>query len=209
MSELIAEDEADAVTRRPAARDDRPGVRRLVAAAAVTVASAVALSGCLSFDKKKDESDSGGIGSEQGAVGGVATTGPNKTIASATFDSPAARGTAKVEIGVVELRVTGQLAQLTLLITPRVPGNGSPNVYELTGSLDPNVSLIDNVNLKRYVVVKDSVGTLLQPDWIGTHLRNEQPNPQTYMFAAPPETVRTVDVVFGQWTPFRNVPVSR
>jgi hypothetical protein len=185
----------------------RPGIRRLVPATALTVASAVALTGCLSFDKK-DESG-GDVRPERGAVGGVATTGPNKTIASATYDSPAARGTAKIEIGVVELRVTGQLAQLTLLITPRVPGNGSPNVYELTGGLDPNVSLIDNVNLKRYVVVKDSAGTPLQPDWIGTHLRNERPNAQTYMFAAPPETVRTVDVVFGQWPPFRDVPVSR
>jgi hypothetical protein len=198
MSELIAEDTEDAVAVGRG--------RMFPAAAALTITLAVALTGCAPFDK--DDSGKSDAHPEQGLNVGGATTGPSRTIVQATFDSPAAKG-AKVDIGIVELRVTGQLAQLTLSITPRVPGSDSVTVYELTGGLDPNVSLIDNINLKRYVVVKDSAGTLLQPDWILVHLRNGQPNSETYMFAAPPEGVRTVDVVFGQWPPFRNVPVSR
>jgi hypothetical protein len=205
MSELVARGAEDAV----AAGGRRPPARRMAGVsvtAVLAVALSVALSGCAMFDK--DDSGKSDVYPEQGLVAGGATTGPSRTIAQATFESPAAQG-AKVEIGIVELRVTGQLAQLTLSITPRVPGSGSPTVYELPGGLDPDVSLIDNVNLKRYVVVKDSAGTPLQPDWIKVHLRNDQPNAETYMFAAPPEGVRTVDVVFGQWPPFRNVPVSR
>ena len=180
--------------------------RRFGRAIPAAVALIVVLSGCVPFGR--DGSATSDAQSERGAVGSAATVGPGKSIARATFDSPAAPG-AKVEIGIVELRVTGRLAQLTLAITPRVPGSGSPTVYELTGGLDPNVSLVDNVNLKRYVVVKDSSGTLLQPDWIKVSLHNGQPNAQTYMFAAPPEAARSVDVVFGQWPPFRNVPVTR
>jgi hypothetical protein len=169
-------------------------------------ALAIGLSGCVSLDK--DEPSAGGAQPEQGVVANVATADPGKTIAKATFDSSATPG-AKVEIGVVELRVTGKLAQLTLSITPRVPDGRSPNVYELNGNSDPQVSLIDNINLKRYVVVKDSSGKQLQPDYIYVRLRNGQPNVQTYMFAALPEGVRTVDLVFGQWSPFRDVPVTR
>lgn len=200
MSELTAEEADDAVTA---------GRRRSVSAAvALTVALAVALIGCAPFDKDDSGSGKDDGRSEQGLTAGAATTGPSRTIARATFDSLAAPG-AKIEIGIVELRVTGQLAQLTLSITPRVPGSDSPTVYELTKGLDPDVALIDNVNLKRYVVVKDSAGTLLQPDWIEVHLRNGQPNTETYMFAAPPQGVRTMDVVFGPWPPFRDVPVTR
>ncbi|HEY7485551.1 MAG TPA: hypothetical protein VH912_13895 [Streptosporangiaceae bacterium] len=183
-------------------------MNRVWKVAPAAVALVVGLTGCVSFgndDKGKD----GGPKTEAGRpVGAVATVDPNKVIAKATFDSQAAKG-AKVEIGIVELRVVGKLADLTLSITPRVPGDTSPNVYELNGNTDPDVSLIDTINLKRYVVVKDSSGKQLQPDYIYVHLRNGQPNVQTYTFAAPPAGVRAVDVVFGQWPPFRNVPVTR
>jgi len=185
-------------------------VNRVWKIAPAAVALAIALTGCLSFDKDepKGGASTSGTGPERGAVGNVATAAPGETIVKATFDSPAAPG-AKVEIGVVELRVTGRLAQLTLSITPRVPGSEDTTVYYLTGSSEPNVSLIDTVNLKRYVVVKDTSGKLLQPDYIATRLTNGRPNVQTYMFAAPPENVRTVDMTFGQWPPFRDVPVTR
>jgi hypothetical protein len=186
--------------------EDVGKVLRTGKAASAAVVLAIGLTGCISLGE--DEPGGGGARPEPGVAANVATADPSKPIAKATFDSAAAPG-AKVEIGVVELRVTGKLAQLTLSITPRLPGGRSPNVYELNGNSDPQVSLIDTVNLKRYVVVKDSSGKQLQPDYIFVRLRNGQPNVQTYMFAALPEGVRTVDLVFGQWPPFRNVPVTR
>lgn len=176
--------------------------------AAVAVAS---LTGCLgSFG-----GGSGSGGEREGATGedgtqvaaAAPTANPDKPVVKATFDSPIAPG-AKVDIAVLELKVTGKLAQLTLAITPHVVGgDNDTNVYELNGSQGPDVALIDTVNLKRYVVVKDSSGQELQPNYITTRLANERPNVQTYFFAAPP--VRNVDLVFGRWAPFRNVPISR
>jgi hypothetical protein len=178
--------------------------------APAAVALVMALTGCLSLDQEEGAGDgrTNSAPPAQGAVGNAATAGPGKTIAAASFESPAAPG-AKVEIGVVELRVTGRLAELTLSITPRVPGRDDTTVYDLTGSQEPNVSLIDTVNLKRYVVVKDSSGKPLQPDYIATRLLNGQASVQTYTFAAPPDGVRTVDMTYAQWPPFRDIPVTR
>lgn len=134
---------------------------------------------------------------------------PGKSIVKATFDSPIAAG-AKVDIAVLGLKVTGKLAQLTLAITPHVVGEtDSPSVYDLNGGNRPEAALIDTVNLKRYVVVTDAAGNQLQPDYITVKLQNEQPNVQTYYFAAPPPNVQKMDLVFGRWLPFRDVPVSR
>jgi len=192
------------------------GARTLGLAVAV-VLTGMTLSGCLG----PLDGNGGGNAEEGGGAGGqgqdgrpatsaVAPTGdPKKPIVKATFDSPIGPG-AKVDIAILDLRVTGKLAQLTLAITPHVVGgDDKPNVYELNGGQGPDVSLIDTVNLKRYMVVKDSSGRPLEPDYITTQLANEQSNQQTYFFAAPPPSVRNVDVVFGRWAPFRNVPVSR
>jgi len=186
-------------------------VNRAWPAVPVAVVLTVVLTGCLSLGGD-ERSGGGGTGTnegqpERGAVGNIATADPRKTIAKATFDSVRGSGE-KLEIGILELRVTGKLSELTLTLTPRSSSSLSPNVYELNGS-DPAVSLIDDVNLKRYVVVKDTSGKQLQPDYIYVRLRIGQPNVQTYYFSALPANVRTVDLVFGRWPPFRDVPVTR
>jgi hypothetical protein len=189
-------------------------VARTFGSGIVAAAAAASLTGCLGGIGGDSDSagSAGGSAGDDGrsvAAATAPTANPNKPIVKATFESPITPG-AKVDIAILELKVTGQLAQLTLAITPHVVGgDGNPSVYGLNGDQSPDVTLIDPVNLKRYVVVKDSAGQELQPNYIATNLANERPNLQTYMFAAPQGDVRSVDVVFGKWPPFRNVPVSR
>jgi hypothetical protein len=97
-------------------------------------------------------------------------------------------------------------------VTPRLPAGApdqTPNLYELNGRNGLGASLIDPVNLKRYVVVKDTSGKDLQTDYIMVHTRNNQPSLHTYTFAAPPENVKALDLQYGSWPTFRNVPVER
>jgi hypothetical protein len=56
-------------------------------------------------------------------------------------------------------------------------------VYRAVGEHDPDVPLVDTVNLKRHVVMKDSGNT----------------------FATPPENMKTVNVYFGLFVPLCGV----
>ncbi|GAB2855816.1 hypothetical protein GCM10022221_64240 [Actinocorallia aurea] len=130
---------------------------------------------------------------------------PGKVIQQASFDGP--KG--KFELGVVGLTARGKLADLTLTLTPHYPGLPQPSVLAVgyfTG-VYPEVTLVDPVNLKRYLVVKDSSGKMLGA---GNEAYNiDQPNTLSYTFAAPPEDVTTLDVYFAGFPPFRTIPVSR
>ncbi|WP_148086028.1 hypothetical protein [Actinocorallia herbida] len=130
---------------------------------------------------------------------------PAKVLAQATFDGP--RG--KFELGVVSLTARGRLADLTLTMTPHYPGFAEKSVLAVgyfTG-VYPEVTLVDPVNLKRYLVVKDSAGAMLGA---GNEAYNiDRPNTLSYTFAAPPGDVGTLDVYFASFPPFRGVPVTR
>ncbi|NDU71652.1 hypothetical protein GWI34_03280 [Actinomadura sp. DSM 109109] len=152
---------------------------------------------------------SGGRGTE-GSVGRASFDNPAKPVVTATFDSPAAQG-AKVDIAIMGLRAKGRLATLTVRFTPHVPGDeGSRiNAYGLNGQHGLGTSLIDPVNLKRYVVVKDSGGKELETDDIFTRMTNGQATPFYFTFAAPPDDVKALDVQIGSWPTFRDIPVER
>ncbi|MBA9003621.1 hypothetical protein [Thermomonospora cellulosilytica] len=171
----------------------------------MTVAAALALglTGCAIGGGDSKGSD----GEAAGATGPAEAVDTSRSIVKQTFDSPMAPG-AKVEIAIVDLRVTGKLAQLTLAVTPQVPaGAPAPTLYRLNGNHSLDASLLDTVNLKRHRVVKAGTEELEPEDL--KELGNNQRNILTYTFAAPPESVPAVDVMVGEWGPFRNVPVSR
>jgi len=69
-------------------------------------------------------------------------------------------------------------------------------------------SLLDTVNLKRYVVVKDSANNTLGPDLHGD-MNNNAANTLNFTFAAPPDNVKAVDVQIGKFPIFRDVPIER
>lgn len=158
----------------------------------------------------KGPSSSPGGRKAEGAVGKASFDNAAEPIVKGTFDSPAAQG-AKIDIAVMGLKTSGKLATLTTQLTPHVPAGGPTrlNAYVLNGEHGLGTALIDPVNLKRYVVVKDSSGKELETDDIFTHMTNDQATPFYFTFAAPPENVKTIDVQIGTWPTFRDIPVQR
>jgi hypothetical protein len=133
--------------------------------------------------------------------GEPAVADPSKAIKRAVFGGKSG----EFELAVVSLDVRGKLADLALSLTTR-GGPGSEVAFLYFGYV-PEVSLVDPVNLKRYTVVKDSAGNELGTGNIRYNLG--QANTLNYTFAAPPENVRSVDVHFGNFPPFRDIPISR
>ncbi|MER6812110.1 hypothetical protein ABT299_22825 [Spirillospora sp. NPDC000708] len=116
-----------------------------------------------------------------------------------------------VEVAVVGLLVKDKFAILTMRIKPTLPqGTGEKaSPYELNNSAPLAPELIDTVNAERYVVVKDSDERQVQDDDVSIYVGNGQCAAPTYTFAAPPANVRSLDVHYGQWPFFSNVPVQR
>jgi hypothetical protein len=112
--------------------------------------------------------------------------------------------------GLDALKVDGRPARLSVTMTPHVRGSSERlTPFRLNNGSGLGVSLIDPVNLKRYVVVKDSAGQDVQNNDVTTNLTNERPNALSYTFAAPPQGVNQVDVQIGLWPTFPRVPVAR
>ncbi|TDB93304.1 hypothetical protein [Actinomadura sp. 7K534] len=185
---------------------------RLATTAAALLLAAGALTGCspLGGESSSAGARSGGSAGEAVAEGEPGFDNTGEPVTKGTFDSPIAPG-AKVDIAIMGLKVRGRLATLLTQFTPRIPpgGEDNPNPYELNGRNGLGTSLIDPVNLKRYVVVKDSGGKELETHDIFTHIANNQTGNFSYTFAAPPENVKAVDVQIGSWPTFRNIPVER
>jgi hypothetical protein len=174
-----------------------------VAAAGVLLAGCSSDSG--SGDPKKSAPAAPAAPASTGAAvdtGDVAVVDPANAIASTTVD--AYEG--KVDVSVLSLTVRGKLAQLALSITPHTGETLFQSMNKVFGGV-PAVSLVDPVNLKRYVVVKDSAGKELGAGNAAVALKGS--TTLNYTFAAPPENVASVDVQFGDFPPFRSVPISR
>lgn len=190
------------------------------------VALASLVSGCSSDDGDKGSGNSGktvatqgGQGTVAGApspdgipggagAGGAAPTG--SPVVSATVATPKFPG-GKVEIAIMGLQVRGKLMVLTIRLTPHLPQGSTEktNPYELNDETSLAPELIDTVNLKRYVVVKDNQEKEVKSDDVMLPIHNEQPGMATYSFASPPADVKSLDVHYGIWPTFTNVPVQR
>ena len=165
---------------------------------AMTVAMGLLLTGCGSpGGSGKTRNDGADI-----ATGPVAVADGSKPIAQAGFDAQKGR----FELAVISLTVNGKLAQLALSLTPHAAKDGYWNNYTFFGTV-AEASLVDPVNLKRYVPVKDSSGHVLSSGNVA--LNNNQANTLNYTFAAPPDNVKSISVQFGDFPPFRNIPISR
>lgn len=181
--------------------------RGLATAAASALLITGGLTGCSPLGG--GSGDSGGSGADAAAGGAPGYDRNAEPVTKATFDSPAAPG-GKVDIAIMNLKVRGRLATLNTEFTPRLPsGPDSTTPYRLNGRQGLDVSLIDPVNLKRYVVVKDSRGRELATDDVTTHIRNNERGHVHFTFAAPPEDVKALDVQIGAWPAFRDIPVER
>ncbi|MEU8801520.1 hypothetical protein [Spirillospora sp. NPDC048819] len=184
---------------------------------AIAAAAALLFTGLTGCSVLEGGSESASGGERSGGTAGETVEGgepgfdaAGDPVTKGTFDTPIAPG-AKVDIAIMGIKVRGKLAILSTQFTPHIPpgGEDNPNPYNLNGRNGLGTSLIDPVNLKRYVVVKDSSGDELETDDIFTHIANNQTGNFTYTFAAPPENVKVVDVQIGSWPTFRNIPVER
>lgn len=125
-----------------------------------------------------------------------------------------ARGarTTTIDLAVTGLRAEGRLMTLTLAFTPHSP-EAAPgdtlSLYDLNGSDPLYVTLIDPVNLRRYMVVKDSSGAELGSNVVDTEAPLDATGTAKYTFAAPPADVAKIDVSVGEWPTFRDVPIQR
>jgi len=154
-------------------------------------------------------SGGGGDGSGKSAADGAAdvprgdaaVADPSKAIKRAVFSGQ----NGEFELALVSLDARGRLVDLSLSLTPK-EGTGWQTAHSYFGGV-PEVSLVDPVNLKRYLVVKDSEGNPLGAG--NVHYGLGKANTLNYTFAAPPENVRSVDVHFGDFPPFRDVPINR
>lgn len=200
-------------------------MRGIMISAALALSGTLLVSGCQLVggdDNGKRQSGKAAAPSSPAA----ASTSPGAAPApkkSVTFPGITTGGT--VTVGFQGLQVRGQLAVLSLTWTPRVPGGSVGNIDHWNISQmasgqsigGGNVSLVDNQNLKRYVLVKDSNGHVvgssgddgdLTVNNPGQDATSGQTVPATYTYAAPPPNVTSIDVYADDRLLF-NVPITR
>lgn len=210
------------------------GVKRRTTAAiapAAALAVALALSACGGGIKNSNASSSANTGTTAPAAGSQTTSHsstdtPTTSTTTATTTAPATAAIAQqtvrapnskdgtVDIDVLGLAVQGNLATLSVRFTPHFPDKSpgdSISLYDMSdNALDPiDVSLVDPVGLKRYLVVRDSNNDSLGSDEVDTEAVNNSSVIAHYTFAAPPASVTKIDVDLGPFPPFNNVPISR
>jgi hypothetical protein len=207
--------------------------RRSAAAIASAAAAALALTACGGGIKNSNATSSATTGTTGSAGGGQVTTGTAASTATTTVSTTAgetsAAGSAAlaqqtvrapdskggtVDIAVLGLAVHGQLATLTVRFTPHFPDKSpddSISLYDMSNNaLDQNqVSLVDPVGLKRYLVVEDSNHNALGSDEVYTAAVNNSSVVGHWTFAAPPASVSKISVEVGPFPPFYDVPISR
>jgi hypothetical protein len=201
----------------------RPAWLRKAVVAGVSVLALAAAAGC------SGGSDHGGIlpptpsaggGTGRGtanppeppaASAGGATAAEDRPARTTGFAAPG--GVAgRIEVGFIGLRVDGMLATLTLTFTPHYdaePADPNISIYEMFGRHSPSITLVDTINLKRYVLVRDSKGGELGAQATTTQTRNNVPARASYTFAAPSAGVRTLDVYADDRMLFDNAEIIR
>lgn len=206
--------------------------RRRIATAAVASAAAVAvtlaLAACGGGVKNSGKTTSANTGTTQPVAGGEVTTPTETSTGSSATGTTDASGpvlaqrtvrvpgsaTATVDIAVTGLAVQDKLATLTARFTPHFPDEASDKSFSLydmsDNALDTNqVSLVDPVGLKRYLVVEDANRNPLGSDEVNTEAMNNSPVVAHWTFAAPPPNVTKIDVDLGPFPAFNDVPISR
>jgi hypothetical protein len=206
-----------------------------VAIAAVALVLAVAVAGCGGGVKNSSATTSattGTTGTTASDGGGQSTTG-TETVAGSTTSDTATGGTSDgttavaqetvkapasqdgtVDIAVLGITVQGQLATLAVRFAPHFPSAAPDDTISLDDMSDNSlsqdqVSLVDPVGLKRYLVVKDANQDWLGADEVSTEAVNNSSVIAHWTFAAPSPDVTKLDVELGPFPPLNDIPISR
>ncbi|WP_017591308.1 hypothetical protein [Nocardiopsis potens] len=180
-------------------------MRPFFKAAAPALALTLLLAGCSGGEDAREGSDAEG---DRKASPGQPST--EDVIAEATFPYHEHKGEATFQIN--SLTVRGELMQLDYTITPGTPGSDAESDPEIWKVFDvsltaPHIDLVDMENLRRYTVVEDENGDLLQPHPT-TVLTYDEPNSFTAFFAAPRDGAEAFDVYLYGMQPIMDVPVG-
>lgn len=137
------------------------------------------------------------------------TSSEFQPVTSGTFPIAASNGMLKLEVSAVQ--VNGQLATVDMRWTPTFPPGKDEKltVYEMLGDTGLEISLVDPVHLKRYLVVKDAKNSDLMTAYQGESVPSGGSTLTSATFASPPAGVDAVDVYVTGRPPFKNVPVRR
>ena len=195
--------------------------RRAAVVAVLVVLSVAGLGGCSDDDDGGASSPGStvagagkaGAGGQAGSAGPaqVATVDPDKVLARQTFKLRR-KPDDTVEVGVVSLVVTGKVATLNLVMTPRfksVPADRAVSIYDIYENNVFGPYLLDLANLKRYDVVRSGPKEFAS-DSVHTETVNGTPMSAYAVFAAPQDGATAVDVHIADWWPaFKAVPVQR
>lgn len=187
-------------------------MRRTMFALGLGLSATILATGCqfggAGADDGKD-TKSTGSGKAQAVASPQASSGQPPVSKTVSMSIPGEQGQT-FTLGFSSLKVKGPLATLTLVWTPHGVGTDTISPYEMLGQNTPGsaVTLIDTVNLKRYVIVRDSSDHELQSDYVTSQTGNNQPLAMSYTFAAP-QANGSVNVVLGDRSIFESVPVTR
>lgn len=133
------------------------------------------------------------------------------------FDSTSERPVT-VDLIVRGLTVRGRVATLRVTAIPRgwsspgPPEDTSPTLWELNPGPDADgfyAQLIDPVHLRRHLPLEDSEGEVVATMMRAGGNGDGQPIEASWIFAAPPADVTSMDVQLGNWPIFREIPVDR
>lgn len=190
-------------------------MRRITIAAGLALSGALLVSGCQlvgggghGAKPGKTSQSTGGPQAQAAPTSGPTSSGVPSVSKQVTMPIPGSQGET-FTLGFASLKVRGQLATLTLTWTPHGIGSDADSINDMNGGVGDNgeISMVDTVNLKRYVIVKDSEGYGLESDKVDTQAANDQAVPATYTFAAPPANA-SMDVYLDQRPVFESVPVT-
>ena len=175
------------------------------------------LGGC--SDEKDGAARATTPGTEKAAKGDAGTAAPSQ-VATVDPDKVIARQTFKlrkkpedtVEVGLVSLTVSGKIATLQLVLTPRFksePAGETIDIFDIYEGSSFNPYLLDVGNLKRYDVVRGG-GSRFASDSVESKTVNGTPMSAFAVFAAPEDAITTVDVHASDWWPaFKAVAFQR
>lgn len=167
-----------------------------------------------------DEQETGGADREQsgnaGAQGEPAAAGveefhPDDVLAAQTVAMPT-RPEDEVTVGVLSLRVEGDVMVLRLAITPHftsVDDTDEVSLFEILQRTSFAPVLIDMEHLKEYSVISET-GQGWTSGSARTRTANGTPMLAWAVFAAPEDDIDTINLrVTDWWPPFTDVPIER
>ena len=157
-------------------------------------------------------STGGGGGGDDAEAAEAAEIDPDDVIAKQTFKLRR-NPENTVEVGIVSLVVTGKVATLRMVFTPRfasVAAGTTVDLYDIYEQEVFGAYLLDLPHLKRYDIVRSNSNELFASDTTTSESVNGSPMAVYAVFAAPEDGATAVDVHIADWWPaFKAVPVKR